>query len=270
MKLAGTLDKLLVIVWRDTLTALRYRTGFLIIGIGVIAELAAFYYLARAVGPGFRPQGMGYFPFLLVGTGFYTFLMLGMNSFLTSVQEAQQTGSLEVLMTTSTPAPVLMLLSAVSAFSRNLPRILLYFTGGFLLIWRTHSLHPNVLACLAVLFLSMLIAVAIGVLASALQVAMHKGSAVIWLLGSVTWFMTGALFPVTALPKPLWLLSRLIPITHCLDGMRLSLLQAGDSASLGREIGVLAAFSAVLLPASLWLFRYALQRARLQGTLSFY
>src|SRR5256886_10883614 len=106
MKLAGLLDKMLAIARRDLLTAIRYRIGFLVGAAGALAELAAFYYLSRAVGPGFRPDGVEYFSFLLVGTGLYTFLVVGINAFLHIVQEAQQTGSLEVLMTTSTPAPV--------------------------------------------------------------------------------------------------------------------------------------------------------------------
>ena len=107
VRLAGLFDKMVAIARRDLLMAIRYRMGFFIGAAGALAELAAFYYLSRAVGPGFRPDGVEYFSFLLVGTGLYTFLVVGINAFLHIVQEAQQTGSLEVLMTTSTPAPVL-------------------------------------------------------------------------------------------------------------------------------------------------------------------
>ena len=55
MKLAQLLDKTAAIVRRDLLTAIRYRTGFLITAAGAAAELAAFYYLSRAIGPGFAP-----------------------------------------------------------------------------------------------------------------------------------------------------------------------------------------------------------------------
>src|SRR6201987_5736302 len=102
MKISSLLDKTAVIMRRDLLTAMRYRTGFLLGGAGAITELLAFYYLSRAIGPGFRPEGIEYFPFVLVGTGFYTFLVMGVNAFLTSVRDAQQAGTLEVLMTTST------------------------------------------------------------------------------------------------------------------------------------------------------------------------
>ena len=99
------LDKLLAILRRDLLTALRHRSGFVMTLVGVLGQLAAFYYLSRAIGPGFRPDGVAYFPFLLIGTGMYTFFVMSVHAFLSTVQEAQQTGTMEVLMTTSTPKP---------------------------------------------------------------------------------------------------------------------------------------------------------------------
>jgi len=269
MKLAGLLDKMLAIARRDLLTAIRYRIGFLVGAAGALAELAAFYYLSRAVGPGFRPDGVEYFPFLLVGTGLYTFLVVGINAFLHIVQEAQQTGSLEVLMTTSTPAPVLVFLSAMSAFAGNTLQLLFYLGGGLLLAGSLPA-SPNIPGCIVIFGLSVVIAVAIGILAAALQLAIQKGSALVWLLGSGIWFMTGTLFPVTTLPKPLRLLADLIPITHSLKAMRLALLQGAGFFSLGTELVILALFSCVLLPMSLWIFSCTLRRARLEGTLSFY
>src|SRR5215831_20764722 len=115
MRISSLLDKTAVIMRRDLLTAMRYRTGFLLGGAGAITELAAFYYLSRAVGPGFRPEGQEYFPFLLVGTGFYTFLVVGVNAFLTTIEDAQRNGTLEVLMMSSTPPIMLLVLSAASA-----------------------------------------------------------------------------------------------------------------------------------------------------------
>ncbi|HVO82384.1 MAG TPA: ABC transporter permease [Terriglobales bacterium] len=268
MKITQLLDKTAAIIRRDLLTAIRYRTGFLITAAGAAAELAAFYYLSRAIGSGFRPDGVDYFPFLLVGTGFYTFLVMGINAFLVIVQGAQQTGTLEILMTTSTPAPVLVFLSAISAFAGNTVQLLFYLGAGLLLFGA--PLHANLLGCVVIFALSLTIAVAIGILAAALQLAIQKGSALVWLLGSGAWFMTGTLFPVATLPGPLRAIAQLIPITHSLDGMRMALLQAASWGALAGEIGFLALFSLTLLPFSLVVFSYTLRRARLQGTLSFY
>jgi ABC-2 type transport system permease protein len=269
-RIAILLDKALAIFRKDFLTSVRYRSAFLMTGIGIVAELAAFYYLSRAIGPNFRPQGMGYFPFLLVGTGFYTFLMMGINSFLTSVQEAQQTGTLEVLMTSRTSPSTLVFLSAFSAFSRNILRLLIYFAAGLLVLSSIHMGYKNLLAGAATFILSTVIAIALGIIAAAIQLGTHKGSAVMWLFGSMAWLVTGTMFPVMVLPRPLLWIAKLVPITHCLDALRVSLLEGNNLQGVGREIAILTGFSFVLLPAGLVVFSYMLKRARLQGTLSFY
>jgi ABC-2 type transport system permease protein len=268
MSASGLLDKMIAIVRRDLLTAIRYRTGFLITVAGAATELAAFYYLARAIGPGFRPDGLDYFPFLLVGTGFYTFLVTGINAFLMIVQEAQQTGTLEVLMTTSTPAPVLLFLSAVSAFAGSTLQFVLYVGAGLLLF--DFPFHPNLAGCVVMFGFSLILAIAFGMLAAALQLAVQKGSALVWLLASGAWFMTGTLFPVATLPKPLWWIGQFIPVTHALNGMRMALLEGATFQALSGEVGVLALFCAILLPLSLVIFSRTLRRARMEGTLSFY
>ncbi|HYL16186.1 MAG TPA: ABC transporter permease [Terriglobales bacterium] len=269
MSLGSLFDKLVAIARRDLLTAIRYRSGFALGIVGALGEMAAFYYLARAVGPGFRPEGMDYYPFLLVGTGFYTFLMVGINSFLSTVQEAQQNGTLEVLVTTATPPPVLVLLSAMSSFAGKSLGLIAYVAGG-LLLFRVPVRNLNIVGCLLIFLLSLGIAVAIGIAAGAVQLATQKGSAVVWLLGSALWFLTGTLFPVDVLPPALRGISAVIPITHSLEGMRLALLQGASFGDLGREILILGTFCCLLLPLSLLIFSRALRSARLNGTLSFY
>ncbi|HEX7894985.1 MAG TPA: hypothetical protein VF447_12390, partial [Terriglobales bacterium] len=75
------------VIKRDVLSALRYRNGLLFAAFGPAAQIVTFYYLARAIGPQFRPEGLSYFTFLLIGTGFYMFLVSGMHSFLRAIQE---------------------------------------------------------------------------------------------------------------------------------------------------------------------------------------
>lgn len=261
-------DKAAAVLRRDILMSFRYRTGLFMKVIAPAAQLIMFYYLARAVGPQYRPDGMSYFVFLLVGTGFYTFLLSCINGFFQIVQESQQTGTLEVLMTTATPAPILLWLSALSAFGGSIVQLLLYTVGG-LLIFRPH-VFVNGIACAAVGVLSVLIAAAIGMFAAGLQIAVHKGSAVLWLLGSSAWVLAGTLFPVSVLPRPVQVLAQLMPITHALNGMRLALLPQAGAALVAHEIQALSLFCVLLLPASLLFLSWTLRRARQLGTLSYY
>ena len=269
MNFGSLCDKALAILHRDLLIAVRYRSGFVITAAGSLAQLAAFYYLARAVGPGFRPEGLDYFPFVLVGTGLFSFLISGMNSFVQIVQEAQQGGTLEILMSTSTPGSVVLFLSAVSALTGHTLRLLFYLGAGFFLFGVSVK-ALSLAGFVVILALSVTSAVSIGIAAAAVQLAIQKGSAVLWLFSSTSWLTTGALFPLAALPVPVRNAAQWIPITHALQGMRLALLQGAPLKSLLPEISVLSLFSLALLPASLWLFSWTLRRARLQGTLSYY
>jgi ABC-2 type transport system permease protein len=269
MNLAALPDKLFAILRRDVLTAIRYRAGFVLGTAATVVELAAFYYLSRSIGPAFRPDGMSYFPFLLVGTGMYTFLLMGIRAFVRAVQDAQQSGTLEVLMTCSTPAPTVVILSAASALVVGIVQCFLYLGLGFFLLG-TPPPVANVPASLLIFGLSILVVVAIGMIAAALQIAIQKGSAVLWLFGSGAWFLTGTLFSVTTLPEPLQSVSRFIPLTHSLAGMRMALLEGAGISSLAPEIRFLCLFAVILLPLGLWMFSCALGRARLTGTLSFF
>ena len=258
----------MAVLRKDWLTMVRYRNGLVLNAMAPIWQLATFYYLARAVGPNFQPEGMPYFLFLLIGSGFYTFLLTGMYSFLRTIQDAQQTGTLEVLMTTSTRPAVLLILSVISSFSGGLLQ-LMAFIGGGALVFR-HLPAPNLMACTLVFLLSLLLAIAAGMFAAGLQLSVHRGSAALWLFGSSAWLVSGTLFPVATLPRPIQVLANLLPMTHALAGMRLAVLQAQNRPLLVHEIEVLLLSCLVLVPLSLGFFSWTVGRARQLGSLSYY
>jgi ABC-type polysaccharide/polyol phosphate export permease len=259
--------KIVAVLKKDTISSLRYRSGFVLTIAAQGTQLATFYYLARAVGPQYRPEGISYFAFLLVGTGFYTFLLAGVHSFLQTIQESQQSGTLEALLTTSTSAPVLIALSAISSFAAGFLQFALFLGVGLSIVFS--ALHANALACFFVFALSVLVAFALGLFAAGLQISIHKGSAVLWLVGSSAWLVSGTLFPTTALPRVAQFVSYCVPFTHSLSGLRLALL-VGNSTQLTREIEILAVFSLLLVPAGLTFFSWMVRQARQNGTLSFY
>lgn len=262
------LTKAAVVIKKDWLNAIRYRNGFVLSIVSPAAQLATFYYLSLAIGPQFRPQGMPYIVFLVVGMGFYTFLISGIHSFVHSIQEAQNTGMLEVLMGTGTRAELLVTLNAVSAFAGNLLQFLLYVVSGAFLF--APRVNVNFAGAAIVLIFSVAVAVALGLCAASLQISIRKGSAVMWLLGSGTWLMAGTMFPVSALPAPLRVISNILPFTHSLTGMRVAVTEGLNSSALLREIWLLALFAAVLLPLAVAFFSWTVQRARQSGSLSFY
>jgi ABC-2 type transport system permease protein len=263
------LDKFTAFLRRDLLIGFRYRSGLALAVAGGLLEIAGLYYLSRAIGPAFRPEGMDSYPFLLVGTGLYTFLLMGVSSFLSTIQEAQQAGTLEVLLTTPSGGSMVLLLSAISSLAGKGLTFSLYLAAGLVLAG-FHFGHGSLFPACIVLLLSLAIAAALGMGTAALQLLTQKGSAILWLLGSAVWMLAGAMFPITVLPRWLQALSLAIPMTHSLTAMRLALFSTGSPAGLMKEIVMLAGFVTLLLPLSLLLFEKALCHARLSGSLSYY
>lgn len=261
-------DKLAAVLRRDLLIAIRHRTGFLVTAVGLLVQLAAFYFLSRSIGPAFRPKGVEYFPFLLIGTGLYTFFVLSAQAFLSAVQEAQQTGTMEVLMTTSTAPAELVILSSISAFAGSLANLTFYVFAGVAIFQAPTQV--NAVSCVVVLAFSLGIAMAIGIGAAAIQITWQKGSALLWLMSSGVWLLSGAMFPIESLPRPLLLLGKMIPITHAVDGMRGAILQGLSPRAMAPTLAALAGFTLVLLPLSLAGLSLSLRHARRGGTLSFY
>jgi ABC-2 type transport system permease protein len=261
------LAKAAAVVQKDFLTAVRYRNGMFLTAFAPTMQLLLSFYLAHSVGPQYRPDGISYFSFLLVGTGLFMFLHSCMHGFLNVIQESQQAGTLEVLMTTSTPPVTLLCLAAVSAIGTALLQFVLYIALG--LCFLPSQFHIAPLAAAAVLLLSVSISIAFGILAAGLQLSMQKGSVILWLFGTTAWVFAGTLFPVGSLPEPLRVLSQWMPLTHSLTAMRLAMF-GGAGTALLREIAVLLAFALLLLPASAAFFSWTLRRARQLGTLSFY
>jgi ABC-2 type transport system permease protein len=262
------LDKLLVICRRDLLIWLRHGRASGLEAVSILAEIAGFYFLSRAIGPTFRPDGVAYFPFLLVGTGFFGLLVGGASAFVSTVQEAQLTGTMEVLMTTATPPATIVLLSAVSAFAGRSLHTFLTIVAGILLFHV--SLHANLLAILVLSLLSISVAIAIGIGAAAVQILFQRGNAVMWLVGTSVGFLSGTMFPVGSLPAPLQKISALIPMTYTLNGLRQALFLGKSISALGGSIIGLGLSLLILVPFSLFVFSRALRQARLRGTLSFY
>jgi len=75
---------------------------------------------------------------------------------------------------------------------------------------------------------------------------------------------------VSILPAWLRLLGRALPLTHVLVVLRGAFLQSASPAAVGGSLAALAAFAALLIPAGVGTFAYALRRARVDGSLTHY
>jgi ABC-2 type transport system permease protein len=74
-------------------------------------------------------------------------------------------------------------------------------------------------------------------------------------------------YPVSVLPGWLRFISRLLPITWSLEGIRGALLKGESFSALWQEFLALAIIASVLVPLGLAFFRLSVHYARKTGTL---
>ncbi|MBZ5570094.1 MAG: ABC transporter permease [Acidobacteriia bacterium] len=263
------LEKFLAFVRRDLLIASRYRGTLVTFPLTLVTELAGAYFLARAIGDRFRPDGFDYFPFLLVGTGITQLTVLSMNAFVTSVRDAQLSGTMEMMMATATrPLTVMLLSAAVLTLDRILMFAVYLAFGCALFHAPLHSPHPGAFAI--VLLVIAVMTVSLGLVAASIQLYFQRGSAAIWLFATAVWLLSGSMFPVSALPAVLRTMAKLLPMTYVVNVTREVLLVKATLPEVARPVMLLLAVTALLLPLSIWMFSAVLRNARLRGTLSMY
>ncbi len=96
-----------------------------------------------------------------------------------------------------------------------------------------------------------------------------KTGPVEWISTSTANLFGGVIFPLKGLPGALQIIGWCLPITHALNGFRAAVAGVPVAGVAGDAIWLLVA-SALLMPLSLWVFARAVQKARVDGTLSMY
>ena len=130
----------------------------------------------------------------------------------------------------------------------------------------------NVIPALAALLLTVIAFSSLGIISASFIMIFKRGDPIAWLISSTSTLVGGVFYPISILPDWLQKLSYLFPITYSLDAIRLSLLQGYGFANqeVTRDLAALVVFSVITLPVSLVIFRYAVRRAKKDGSLAYY
>lgn len=271
MNLVRTVRKVAAFFWRDFAIARGYRGALLLETLEALFGVATFYYLSRFVqSPELSselPGGTNYFAFALVGFAFFDYLSVSLSAFDSSLEEARQNRTLEALLVTQTPLPVILAGSAVYPFAALAIRTCVYLAWGALLFgFRPQS--ANWPGAVVILLASILAFAGLGILSASYAVLFKRGNPAKWIVLGVSGLLGGMMYPISVLPVPLQMLARLIPVTYSLEGMRAALLAGAGWKELFPSITALLVFAAVLIPMSFAVFAWALRRTKITGTLT--
>lgn len=256
-------------VRRDWLTARSYRFQ-LVLDLAIVPlTLALFYFLNQLVDPARLPPdadlAQGYFSYAAVGLVVLRMVQAALTSFAAKLRVEQTSGTFETLLL----SPVSPTVVALGSASFELLRAL--FGGGMTLLVATlfglrFDLGAGSAVGLLVGFPALVATfAALGVVVAACAVVVKQVTALLGLVTAGLGLLAGVYFPIELLPGPLRAVADLLPFTWGVDVLRAALLR-GELAA-GR-MALLVAFAVVSLPASLWIFRGSVNRARRGGTLS--
>ena len=258
---------------RDFYTEISYRMGCLMSIGGIFFRATLFYFLAvfvgDAVSPLLRDYNGDYFAFILIGVAFGSYFGTGLSGFASALRQAQTTGTLEAMMMTPTPVSLVIVGSAVWSYTFTTLRVLIYLLIGTLL-FDVNLNQANYLGALVSLGLAITAFASIGIITASVIMVIKRGDPLTAVFGNLTNIIGGVFYPVEILPDWLQTIANLLPITYALRAMRLALLTGATWTKLAPNLIALVLFCLILFPLSLLIFRFAVNRARLDGSLAHY
>ena len=128
--------------------------------------------------------------------------------------------------------------------------------------------HADIPAALAVLAASTVPLIGLAIFTSVLPLlSPQKGEQMSVAVQGFLLLVSGVYYPLSVLPVPMQIAGAASPLTYALQGIRDSLLDGKNLWAEMPTIGILLLMGGVMIPASLWAFSWAENRAKRLGLL---
>ena len=250
-----------------------YRLNFFLRFARIFTTILTFYFISKLFGKGaseyLKEYGGDYFPFVLIGIAFSEYIMVSLRSFSDSIRQEQIVGTLEAVLATPTKISTIVIGSSIWDFLFASISVVAYFLLGVVFFGLDLS-RMNLVSGIVILILSIFSFSGIGIISAAFILMLKKGDPLAWFMGVCFGLLGGVYFPVNIMPKTLQVFSFLVPITYSLRGLRLALLKGYSFNMLLPDILALFIFSVLLFPIGILLFKLALKKAKIDGSLAHY
>jgi len=258
---------------RELVAMSGYRAAFATRLAGFAFTVIGMVFFARFVGaaanPHMAPYGGNYLGFVAIGFLATELQQVGVQGLARRVRTSQIMGTLEAEL--ATPAPAWMVLGAapVYEFGTAALRSAAYLWGATVLVGLELP-RTNVLTVLVAVPLVLAAFIGLGLFTAGSTMLVRRSNPVSAILGSLSFFVSGVVYPVSVLPSWLRAVGHFLPLTHVLVVLRAAFLIGSSPKAVGDSLAALAIFAAILIPAGAATFAYALRRARVDGSLTHY
>ncbi len=256
---------------KEFLIEVSYKFAFMFSILGIFTTIATYFFIDRLFGrqmtADLAPFGAPYFAYVLVGNAFFAYVGTAIGGFSGRIAMEQTWGTLEVLFGTPTRLWVLILAMAIWNTLYASAEVVSFFVVGSVGFGVDFS-RINWGSLAAILVLVIVAFNSIGLIEAGCLLVFKRGAGEAWAFNSVWALLGGVFFPVTVLPTWLQQIAEWNPITHAIRALQLAIYQGAPITQLARELGILSLFCVVLVPLGLLSWRWALRRARIEGSLS--
>lgn len=267
------LRKVYAFVRKDFIIESNYKVAFFISLINSFFSVISFYFVGKLMnGSGsssLMKYGSSYFDFALVGVVFSNYFITAVTVFSSVIRRAQMSGCLEAVLSSQTDPKSIVFFSSFYSFASAGIQLLVAIIVA-IIAFHFNVSGINFTSTLIVMFLSLIVFISIGIISAAGIIIFKQGEPFGWLLGTAGSLLGGAYFPTKVMPEWLQFLSQLIPISHTLEALRLSILRGYDLSMLTQHIIILFGYAIVLLPFSLSLFKWSVEKGKRDGSLMLY
>lgn len=255
-------------VIRDFQLALSYRMQFFFRILEILLVVTTLYFISQIFSGGAvttYTQWRNPLAAWITGLAVLNYFMTGFSSLANAIRSEQMQGTLESVLLSPITVPTMIVSSSAWDFVQATFLSSLYLFFG----WLFFDVHYNGNFLLALLFLLLttLVLACIGILSASFAMVFKRGDPFGILLGTGSALFSGVFFPTQLLGDKFGKVSRALPPTYGLDGIRRVLIEGQGLAQVREPLTVLFLFLLVLLPFSLWVFGRAVRRAKREGSL---
>lgn len=266
--IALLLRRVRAFVARDFRLAVSYRLDFFLRILMILLTVTTLFFISQIfVGRTETPFAEWRNPLAawITGLAVLHYFMTGFSSLANAIRSEQMQGTLESVLLTPISVPTVIVASSAWDFTQATFNSFLYLFFG----WLFFDVHYQGSFALALLFLVLttLVLACLGILSASFAMVFKRGDPFGIILGTGSALFSGVFFPTQLLGRGFGSVSRLLPPTYGLDGIRRVLIEGQGLKEVREPLVTLFLFLAALLPFSLWVFGRAVRRAKREGSL---
>src|SRR5919106_3199794 len=204
---------------------------------------------------------------LLIGAVIWAYLGIIFEILTETVAWERWEGTIEYTFMAPLRRPTHLLGMGVFAVAYGVLRSALLF-GAIALFFKLEMPHANFVAAMAVLALSSVSFIGLGMMTAVLPlISPEKGSQLGFIAQGMLLVVSGVYYSVEILPEPMQWLAKNSPATHALEGVRDGILEGDGIGAMWGELRALIVIGIVSIPVGLAVFRRGERYAKQHGKL---